>query len=84
MIADYGFKADGTPRQRPVKKREFAILDLDTCDGIEDDSPEHLEWQRVLRARCEEIQAQWSDAEEYKRRNYHADPLTVDELESAD
>jgi hypothetical protein len=58
---------------------DYGILDWN-CDEVPEDHPEHLDCQRVIRERCQELQAAWSGREEYRRRTQRVEPLSVDEV----
>lgn len=75
----YGYKQDGSIRQRPIRTIEFSIFDLQ-CDEVPDDHPEHIAWQKIVKRRCEEIQGRWNEAEWERRRCDKIEPLTFEEM----
>ena len=80
MIASkYGYKQDGSVRKRPLRSVEFAIFDMEAKD-VPDTHPEHVLWQRIMRRRCEEIQAHWSETEYERRRCDKIEPMTFEPM----
>lgn len=71
----HGFNLRGRPRKRAM--RDDSPLFLRQARDVPDDDPDHLEWQRIIRERCEEIQLSWSKTEERKRRVSQIQPIEM-------